>query len=126
MFEDTVTIFNVIKDKDKVTYHRQVVNNVFYHKEKIISQEGKGDKYTNAYDVIFSNIALEKWKSKQDFDNSDDTYTLRENDIIVLNEYKEISDLKELQQSSVDWFMIKTVSENLYGDLGLHNIEVTN
>lgn len=126
MFEDTVTIFNVIKDKDKVTYHRQVVNNAFYHKEKIISQEGKGDKYTNAYDVIFSNIALEKWKSKQDFDNSDDTYTLRENDIIVLNEYKEISDLKELQQSSVDWFMIKTVSENLYGDLELHNIEVTN
>ncbi len=126
MFEDTVTVFNVIKEKDKVTYHRQFVNNVFYHKEKIISQEGKGDKYTNAYDVIFSNIALEKWKSKQDFDNSDDTYTLRENDIIVLNEYKEISDLKELQQSSVDWFMIKTVSENLYGDLELHNIEVTN
>nr|DAV26486.1 MAG TPA: hypothetical protein [Caudoviricetes sp.] len=126
MFEDTVTVFNVIKEKDKVTYHRQFVNNVFYHKEKIISQEGKGDKYTNAYDVIFSNIALEKWKSKQDFDNSDDTYTLRENDIIVLNEYKEISDLKELQQSSVDWFMIKTVSENLYGDLVLHNIEVTN
>ncbi len=78
MFEDTVTVFNVIKEKDKVTYHRQFVNNVFYHKEKIISQEGKGDKYTNAYDVIFSNIALEKWKSKQDFDNSDDTYTLRE------------------------------------------------
>lgn len=126
MFEDTVTVFNVIKEKDKVTYHRQFVNNVFYHKEKIISQEGKGDKYTNAYDVIFSNIALEKWKSKQDFDNSDDTYTLRENDIIVLNEYKEISDLKELQQSSADWFMIKTVSENLYGDLELHNIEVTN
>lgn len=126
MFENTVTVFNVVKDKDKVIYHRQVINNVFYHKEKIISQEGKGDKYTNAYDVIFPNIALIKWKSKQDFDNSDDTYTLRENDIIVLNEYKEISDLKELQQSSVDWFMIKTVSENIYGDLELHNIEVTN
>lgn len=126
MFENTVTVFNVVKDKDKVIYHRQVVNNVFYHKEKMISQEGKGDKYTNAYDVIFSKIALEKWKSKQDFDNSDDTYTLRENDIVVLNEYKKISDLKELQQSSVDWFMIKTVSENLYGDLELHNIEVTN
>lgn len=126
MFEDTVTVFNAIKDKDKVTYHRQVVNNVFYHKDKIISQEGRGDKYTNAYDVIFSNMALEKWKSKQDFNNSNDNYTLRENDIIVLNEYKEISDLKELQQSSADWFMIKTVSENLYGDLELHNIEVTN
>lgn len=126
MFENTVTVFNVIKGKDKIIYHRQVVNNVFYHKEKIISQEGKGDKYTNAYDVVFSNTALEKWKSKQDFDNSNDTYTLRENDIIVLNEYDEISELKELQQSSTDWFMIKTVSENLYGSLELHNIEVTN
>lgn len=126
MFENTVTVFNVIKGKDKIIYHRQVVNNVFYHKEKIISQEGKGDKYTNAYDVVFSNTALEKWKSKQDFDNSNDTYTLRENDIIVLNEYDEISELKELQQSSIDWFMIKTVSENLYGSLELHNIEVTN
>lgn len=126
MFEDTVTVFNVVKDKSGITYHRQVVNNVFCHKEKIISQEGKGDKYTNAYDVIFSNIALEKWKSKQEFDNSLNTYTLRENDIVVLNEFKEIKNLNDLQQSSVDWFMIKTVSENLYGDIELQNIEVTN
>lgn len=126
MFENTVTVFNIIKKNDIVTYHRKVVGNVFYHKEKIISQEGKGEKYTSAYDVIFSDIALSKWKSKQDFNEDSDTYTLRENDIIVLNEYKKISDLKDLQKSNVDWFIIKTVSENLYGDISLQNIEVTN
>lgn len=71
MFPHVVTVFNVIKDKDSITYHRQVVNDVFYHQNKIISQEGKGEKYTTAYDVIFSNSALEKWKSKQDFDGSE-------------------------------------------------------
>lgn len=126
MFPNTVTVFNIVKDKDKIIYHRQVVKDVFYHKEKIISSEGKGEKYTNAYNVIFSNASLEKWKSKQDFDNTNDTYTLRENDIVVLNEYKEIADLKDLQQSQADWFLIKTVSENLYGNLELQNIEITN
>lgn len=126
MFPNTVTVFNVIKDKECTKYHRTIVSNVFYHKNKIISQDGKGEKYTSAYDVIFSNIALEKWKSKQEFNGSSDTYTLRENDIIVLNEYKEISDLKDLQKSNMDWFLIKTTSENIYGDEELRNIEVTN
>ena len=53
MFPRTVTIFNVIKDKENITYHRNVVSDVFYHVNKIISQEGKGEKYTYAYDVIF-------------------------------------------------------------------------
>lgn len=126
MFPHVVTVFNVIKNKDNVIYHRQVVDNVFYHQNKIISEESKGEKYTTAYDVIFSNIALEKWKSKQDFNGSDDTYTLRENDIIVLKEFDKITDLKDLQKSNVDFFLIKTVSENLYGDIELQNIEVTN
>lgn len=126
MFPHVVTVFNVIKNKDNVIYHRQAVDNVFYHQNKIISEESKGEKYTTAYDVIFSNIALEKWKSKQDFNGSDDTYTLRENDIIVLKEFDKITDLKDLQKSNVDFFLIKTVSENLYGDIELQNIEVTN
>lgn len=125
MFPNTVTIFNVISGKESIKYHRQVVSDVFYHKNKIISQEGKGEKYTSAYDVIFSNTALSKWKSKQDFNGDSDTYTLRENDIVVLNEYKEISGLKDLQKSNVDWFLIKTISENIYGDEELRNIEVT-
>lgn len=125
MFPHVITVFNVIKG-DSIVYHRQVVDNVFYHKNKIISEEGKGEKYTTAYDVIFSNLALEKWKSKQEFNGSDDTYTLRENDIIVLGEYNEIIDLKDLQTSNADFFMIKTISENLYGENELQNIEVTN
>lgn len=126
MFPHVVTVFNVIKTKENVTYKRTVVKNVFYHKDKIISQEGKGEKYTNAYDVIFSSESLKNWKSKQDFTDSDDAYTLRENDIIVLNEFGKISDLKDLQISKADYFLIKTVSENLYGDIELQNIEVTN
>ena len=126
MFPHTITIFNVIKDKDNVIYHRNVVSDVFYHVNKIISPEGKGEKYTYAYDVIFSSIALNKWVNKQDFEAKEYTYTLRENDIVVLGEYKEIKDLIELQKSNTDYFLIKTVSENLYGDESLHNIEVTN
>lgn len=126
MYPDKVTVFNIIKNKDSIKYHRQVIDNVFCHKEKIISQEGKGDKYTTAYDVIFSNESLKNWKSKQEFKGSIDTYTLRENDIVVLGEYNEISDLKDLQGSFAEFFLIRTVSENLYGEDELQNIEVTN
>lgn len=126
MFPRTVTIFNVIKDKENITYHRNVVSDVFYHVNKIISQDGKGEKYTYAYDVIFSKKALTKWLNKQDFIGNKDTYTLRENDIIVLSEFKEINDIKELQTNNVNYFLIKTISENLYGDEALQNIEVTN
>lgn len=126
MFPHTVTVFNVIKEKDKVTYHRQVVSDVFWHVQKIISQEGKGEKYTSAYDVIFSHDALKKYVSRNNFKGKENTYTLRENDIIVLGEYKPIDDLLELQKSNVEYLLIKTVSENLYGDEELQNVEVTN
>ena len=126
MFPHTVTIFNVNKSIDNISYHRQIVKNVFYHINKIISEEGKGEKYTYAYDVIFSSEALLKWLPKQDFKNESDTYTLRENDIVVLGEFEEVKDLSDLQKSDADWFLIKTVSENLYGDEELRNIEVTN
>lgn len=126
MFPNVVTIFNVIKNKNDITYHKQIVTDVFSHKKKIISQEGKGDKYTSAYNVIFSNVALKKWKNKKEFSGAEETYTLRENDIIVLGECNSISDLSELQKSNEEYFLIKTVSENLYGDEELQNIEVTN
>lgn len=126
MFPHIVTVFNVIKNKDSIIYHRQVVKDVFSRKDKIVSQEGKGEKYTSAYDVIFSNVALKKWVNKQEFSGEEGTYTLRENDIIVLGEYNNISDLSDLQKSNADYFLIKTVSENLYGEEDLQNIEVTN
>lgn len=126
MFPHTVTVYNVINSKGDVTYHRQVVSDVFYHIEKIVSQEGKGEKYTYVYDVIFSNLALEKYVSKNSFEGKKDTYILRENDIVVLGEYKSINDLIELQKSNVNYFLVKTVSENFYGDMELQNIEVIN
>lgn len=126
MFPNIVTVFNVIKSKDSITYHRQIVKDVFFNKDKIISQEGKGEKYASVYNVIFSNVALKKWVNKQEFSGEEGTYTLRENDIIVLGEYNNISDLSDLQKSNADYFLIKTVSENLYGEEDLQNIEVTN
>ncbi len=126
MFPHTVTIFNTIETNEKVLYHRQIVSNVFYRIQRIISEEGKGEKYTYAYNVIFSHEALNKWIPKRKFEAKKDTYTLRNNDIVVLGEYEEIDDLKELQKDKVDYFLIKTVSENLYGEEDLQNIEVTN
>ena len=126
MFPNVVTVFNVIKNNNGITYQRQIVTDVFSNKKKIISQEGKGDKYTSAYDVIFSNIALKNWKNKKEFSGEEETYTLRENDIIVFGECNSISNLSELQKGNEEYFLIKTVSENLYGDEEMKNIEVTN
>lgn len=126
MFPHTVTVFNVVKNNEKITYHRNVIQDVFYQIEKKISEENKGEKTTNFYDVIFSAIALEKWVSNKDFIVEENTYTLRKNDIIVLDEYKDIKDLIEIQKDNVDYFLIKNVSENLYGDKELWNIEVAN
>ena len=126
MFPHTVTVFNVTKEKDKTIYHRQVVSDVFFHVQKIVSQEGKGEKYTYAYDVIFSRDALKKYVSKSLFENKEDTYTLRENDIVVFGEFKQINDLIDIQKSNIDYFLVKTVSENLYGNEELQNVEITN
>lgn len=126
MFPHTVTVFNVIKSKDNISYHRQEVKDVFYHIEKIISHEGKGEKYTFAYQVIFSDKAIKNYVNKSSFKADKDTYTLKENDIIVIGSCEKINDLKELQKSNTEFFLIKTVSENLYGSEDMHNIEVTN
>lgn len=126
MFPHTVTVFNVVKNDGKITYHKNIIKDVFYQIDKKISEENKGEKTTNFYDVIFSVKALEKWLSSKDFIAEENTYTLRENDIVVLDEYKDIKDLIEIQKDNVDYFLIKSVSENLYGDRELWNIEVTN
>ncbi len=126
MFPHKVTVFNVIRTKDSVTYHRQVVSDVFYCKDDSNVQEGHGEKTSSTYDIIFSSKALEKWVSKQEFIGAKDTYTLRKNDVIVLNEYDVLNDLFELQKSNTEWFLIKNISENLYGDKELWNIEVMN
>lgn len=125
MFPHTITIFNVVNDE----YNKQVVNNVFYHVEKIIAKEDSGEKYNYAHNVIFSAEAIKKYLSKYEYkllENKDNYFTLKENDIIVLGKYdKDISGLSDIQKSDVDYFLIKTISENKYGSEELQNIEVT-
>lgn len=125
MFPDKVTIFNVVDDK----YNRQIVDNVFFIKEKIISQDGNGDKYTSSYRVIFSHEALKKYLNVEQYIASEDKnniFTLKENDVVVLGVCDPIKGLKDLQNSYKEYFLIRSISDNRYGDAKLQNIEVTN
>jgi hypothetical protein len=127
MFSNTITIFNIVK-KDNIEYRKKVVNNVFYYNQKIISSEGKGDKYNSSHNVIFSNTALKDYLQYEDYQNATDYenyYTLRVNDIIVLGECDNITDLSDLQKSNKEFFLIKTIADNRYGSEELQNIEVT-
>mgnify|MGYP004648634085 FL=1 len=124
MFPDKVTVFNIVDDK----YNRQVIDDVFAHTEKIISKEGNGEKYSTAHRVIFSNKALEKYLSYVDYtalNDKSNNFTLKENDLIIFGEFKEITDLSEVQKSHVDYFLIKSISDNTYAINILNNIEVT-
>ena len=125
MFPHTITIFNVIKNDD-ISYHRNVINDVFYYNENKLCEDGNGEKQSYSYHVILSDKALENWVSKQNFVGKKNTFTLRENDIIVLGEFNQINNLIDLQKSNVDYFLIKSVSEHLYGDKKLWSIEVSN
>lgn len=125
MFPHTITIFNVVADK----YNKQVVESVFFHKNKIISQEGNGDKYTSVYQVIFSNDALKNYVNYEEYiqlEDKNDKFTISENDIIVYGKCDSISGLSDLQNSYKDYFLIRSISDNRYGDVELQNIEVTN
>ena len=125
MFPHTITIFNLVSG----TYNRKVINEVFFHKKKIISQEGNGDKYTTAYNVILSNGALTTYLNYTDYISLKDkskNFTLRENDIVVCGECEKINNLSDLQKSYKDYFLIRSISDNRYGDIELQNIEVTN
>lgn len=122
MFPHTVTIFNIIGDK----FYKQVVNDVFYHSEIIISQEGNGEKYQNAHRLILSNEAIKKYVEKRDFKPNTDTFTLKVNDLVVKGEIDEIEDIADVQKAGYDYFLIKTISTNDdYGLEELRNIEVT-
>lgn len=130
MFPHTVTVFNIVKTgANDIAYNRKVVDNVFFYTKKIISQEGKGEKYTYAYNVIFSSEAIKFFLPIKDYElleNKSDYFTLKENDIIVLGIFNNINNLVDIQKSNSDYFLIKTISDNRYGDEELQNIEVTN
>lgn len=124
MFNDTITIYNLVEEK----MYRKVVNNVFVNNKTIISQEGKGEKFTSAHDVIFSDIAIRDYLEYGDYKklgNKENNFTLKVNDVIVIGEFKEVENLSEIQKSDKEYFLIKSISKNLYGAADLQNIEVT-
>lgn len=124
MFNDTITIYNLVEEK----MYRKVVNNVFVNNKTIILQEGKGEKFTSAHDVIFSDIAIRDYLEYGDYKklgNKENNFTLKVNDVVVIGEFKEVENLSEIQKSDKEYFLIKTISKNLYGAADLQNIEVT-
>lgn len=121
MYTHTITIFNIVDG----VYHRQVVKDVFYHSELIISPEGMGEKYQNAHKVIFSQKALSKYVEKNDFRADSKTFTLKVNDLVVKGEIEQIEDISSVQKAGYEYFLIKTISDNRYGSKLLQNIEVT-
>lgn len=124
MFPHTITIFNLVND----TFYRKVVKDVFTTTKKVISPEGKGEKYMPVHDVIISNIAMKDYldiDSYNELEDKSNNYTLKNNDIVVIGEFKDINDLLDVQKANVDYFLIKTISINNYGSDDLQNIEVT-
>lgn len=126
MFPHTITIVNIRDNKDKMTFNNCIVNDVFFYNTKIISQENKGENYSNTYNCVFSNKSLKKYKSPKEYKAENDTFTLVENQTIVIKGIKKINSLTDLE--NIDkWFYVKTISDNSdYGELSLRNIEVTN
>ena len=124
MFEHIVTVINVLDGN----FYKCEVSDVFYHVDKIVSADGKGEKYTNVHQTIFSEKTFDKYVEKHDFKGNEGTFTLKENDIIVkskIADLEEINNLEELQKNNLDYFLIKTISDNRYGSISLQNIEVT-
>ena len=121
MFPHSVTIVNIVDGK----YYTKFINDVFYIVEKIISQEGTGEKYSNVHRCIFSNKALNQYVPKNDYEVLTNTFTLQPNDIIVKGRIDSVDSLKDINDSGFDYFLIKTISVNKYGSEDLMNIEVT-
>ncbi|HAB66593.1 MAG TPA: hypothetical protein DCE23_04415 [Firmicutes bacterium] len=126
MFPDTITIYNIDSENN---YHRKVVDKVYYHVDKIITPEAHGEKYTSVHRVIFSNESLKSYINKAEYYELQDkinNFTLNDNDIIVLGEYKDIDNLEDIYNSNFDYFTIKTISinENSICKI-INNIEVT-
>ena len=128
MFPHAVTVVNAIETKEGIEYHSFIIKDVFYHTEKVISQEDKGDKFVTSHRTIFSNDALKNFKIFEEYKNLEDksnSFTLRENDIVVFGKCENIKALIDLQKSAKEYFLIRSISDNRYGSIELQNIEVT-
>lgn len=125
MFNDTVTIFNIVKDNDSTIFKRKVVSNVLYLSEKILSQDGNGEKYTSTHRVIFPKESLTNYIKKSEFKADSNKFTLRNNDIIVKGKIDEITSQNDLKNDINDYFLIKTISDYSEIDSDICNVEVT-
>ena len=92
MFPHTVTIFNVIQKPDKTIYHRCVVSDVYHYETQSISDEGKGEKISSIYNVVFSSDAIKKYVEKIQEDDNESVFSLKDNDIVVYGEFQAIDD----------------------------------
>lgn len=120
MFPHTVTLINISNDNKLIC---RKIENTFYVSEKIVSQEGNGEKYTNTHRCIFSKKAIQtKFKEGDNIS----TFSVSIDDIVVKG-IVEVENMKQLKELDVDFFMVKTISDN--SDYGLieelQNIEVT-
>lgn len=126
MFPHTVTVVNISENSNVLTFSNCIVNDVFFYSKKIISQEGKGENYSNTYNCIFSNKSLKKYLKSSEYFMEEDTFTLIKNKTIIVKGETNINDLEDLDKID-DWFYVKTISDNSdYGADDLRNIEVTN
>lgn len=126
MFLHTVTVVNISENNNVLTFSNCIVNDVFFYSTKIISQEGKGENYSNTYNCIFSNESLKKYLKSSEYSMEEDTFTLIKNKTIIVKGETNINDLEDLDKID-DWFYVKTISDNSdYGAEDLRNIEVTN
>lgn len=126
MFPHTITVVNIYDDKGVLIFNNCIVSDVFFYDKKIISQENKGENYSNTYNCVFSNESLKKYKKPKEYKAENDTFTLVENQTIIIKGIEEINSLTDLE--NIDkWFYVKTISDDSdYGELSLRNIEVTN
>ena len=83
MFPHTITVVNIYDDKDVLIFNNCIVSDVFFYDKKIISQESKGENYSNTYNCVFSNESLKNIKQKM---------------ILLLQQKIKLLSLKELKK----------------------------
>lgn len=128
MFPHTITLFNIYKVGSQVHYHRNVINDVFFYKTNQVVDEGKGIVNASQYHCIIPLEKLNNYIERKAFNSlsdKNDKFTFSSKDIVVYGECDAITSINELQASTYDYFVIKTINDNRYGSEDLQNIEVT-
>lgn len=135
MFPHTITLFNIYKIKDKVCYHKTLIgpndttqNGVFFYRNNQVADEGRGIVNTSQYHCIIPLEHLNNYVDRKNFNSlsdKSDKFTFAPKDIVVFGECEDIESINELQTSTYDYFVIKTINDNRYGSENLQSIEVT-